>query len=155
VPCNLQPTNCNNKQKERRAVWNGTPSNLQPVKPATSKTSNLQPQKPTTCNLIYSNHIEGIAGKKIFAFRQRMQYLCGFFRPLARIKEKWYNNVGGVKKWFMKFFYCLQKFIFAFFLLQFGAFGVPKRNKKGVRVAGWRVCKSARLFCFSMQRVAV
>jgi len=54
----------------------------------------------------------------------------------------------------MKFFYCLQKFILLFFLLQVGAFGVPKRNKKGVRVAGWRVHKSARLFVL-LQRVAV
>jgi len=74
--------------------WNplklATPSNLQPVKPAT-----LQPVKPKTSNLfnmqplIYSNLTE--AGKKIFAFRQRVQYLCGFKRPLARIEEKGYN----------------------------------------------------------------
>ena len=92
----LQPATNNKQQqpttnkKERRAVRNGTPSNLQPVKPAT-----LQPVKPKTSNLfnmqplIYSNLIE--AGKKIFAFRQRVQYLCGFLRPLARIEEKGYN----------------------------------------------------------------
>ena len=69
---------------ERNPLKLATPSNLQPVKPATSKTSNLTTYKPKTSNLLYSNLI---AGKKMFAFRQRMQYLCGFERPLARIKK--------------------------------------------------------------------